>query len=64
MATEDDEIEKSVSEPRSAETDMGSAEQHPLRDQVEAARYLKQSRVRTDPWQSLSLKKVKNPGAV
>lgn len=49
--------------PQSATADGQSATQHPLRDQIEADKYLKNAGARTNPLAALTQTKIVSPGA-
>jgi hypothetical protein len=55
-------IESNLGNPKSAEVDGTSAEQHPLPDQIEADRYLAAKEAMANASRGLRFTKVKHPG--
>ena len=66
MAEEDvkDAIEKNAQGPRSAKGDVGEVQQHSLKDQVAADRYLASREARSEPHKSLRFAKLFPQGRV
>jgi hypothetical protein len=58
-----DAIEKNAQGPRSAKGDVGEVQQHSLKDQAEADRYLASREARSKPHKSLRFAKLSPPGA-
>ncbi len=56
-------IRDNAAGPAKAAGDSGSVEQHSLRDQIEAARYLASKQVAKTPTRSLRLTRLIPPGA-
>ena len=64
MAKElDDTIQDNAAGPRKATGDSGSVEQHPLRDQVEADRYLNSKKAARSKGLGVKVTKLVPPGA-
>ena len=64
MAKElDDTIQDNAAGPRKATGDSGSVEQHPLRDQVEADRYLNSKKAARARGLGVKVTKLVPPGA-
>lgn len=67
MAENDDVIDAlaaNLAQPRRARTDAGEVEQHELDRQVEAAKFIMQSRAAAvSPFRSLRLARMEYPGA-
>ena len=55
-------IKKSAKGPRSAKGDVGEVQQHPLKDQIEADRYLASREARSKPHKALRFAKFSPPG--
>ncbi len=65
MADLDELLEENLSKPRKVKTDEGEVETHSLSDQVEAAKYLAQTRAaKKCVGNSLRQIKLQQPGAV
>jgi hypothetical protein len=67
MANEDviDALAANLAQPRRARTDAGEVEQHELDRQVEAAKFIMQSRAQSvSPFVSLRMAKIESPGAI
>ena len=58
-----DAIEKNAKGPRRAKGDVGEVQQHSLKDQVEADRYLASREARAKPHKALRFAKLSPPGA-
>jgi len=58
-----DAIEKNAKGPRRARGDVGEVQQHSLKDQVEADRYLASREARSKPHKALRFAKLSPPGA-
>ncbi|MFW6119235.1 MAG: hypothetical protein ACOC7S_02775 [Planctomycetota bacterium] len=58
-----DAIEENAKGPRSAKGDVGEVQQHSLKDQVDADRYLASREARSKPHKSLRFAKLSPPGA-
>jgi hypothetical protein len=58
-----DAIEKNAKGPRRAKGDVGEVQQHSLKDQVEADRYLASKKSGNKPTQALRFTKLSPPGA-
>ena len=58
-----DAIEKNAKGPAKASTDAGSAEQHPLTEQIEADRYLASKEAAQTKKRGLRFNKLVPPGA-
>ena len=56
-------IRDNASGPAKASNETGSVEQHPLRDQIEADRYLASKAAVANPKRALRLTKLVPPGA-
>jgi len=56
-------IEKNAQGPKSAKGDVGQVEQHALKDQIEADRYLASREARSKPHKALRFAKFSPPGA-
>jgi hypothetical protein len=56
-------IRDNASGPAKASNETGSVEQHPLRDQIEADRYLASKSAATNPRRALRLTKLVPPSA-
>ncbi len=56
-------IRDNAAGPAKASGDSGSVEQHPLRDQIEADRYLASRQAAAAPARSLRLTRLVPPGA-
>ncbi len=56
-------IRDSASGPAKASNETGSVEQHPLRDQIEADRYLASKEAAANPRKALRFTKISPPGA-
>ena len=56
-------IRDNASGPAKASNETGSVEQHPLRDQIEADRYLASKQAVANPKRALRLTKLVPPGA-
>jgi len=56
-------IEKNAQGPKSAKGDVGQVEQHALKDQIEADRYLASREARSRPHKALRFAKLSPPGA-
>lgn len=56
-----DAIEENAQAPKRAQGDAGSMEQHPLRDQIEADRYLEQAKASAKPARGLRFTKMVMP---
>ncbi len=59
----DQTIRDNASGPAKASNETGSVEQHPLRDQIEADRYLASKDAATNPRKALRFSKLVPPGA-
>jgi len=59
----DDTIQDNAAGPRKASGDSGSVEQHPLRDQVEADRYLSSKKAARSKGLGVKVSKLVPPGA-
>jgi len=57
-----DAIEKNAQGPARARGDMGEVQQHALKDQIEADRYLASREVRSKPHRALRFAKLSPPG--
>jgi len=55
-------IEKNAQGPKSAKGDIGQVEQHALKDQIEADRYLASREARSRPHKALRFAKLSPPG--
>ena len=58
-----DQIRENASGPKAAKGDSASMEQHSLRDQIEADRYLASREARLKPHKALRFAKLSPPGA-
>ena len=58
-----DAIEKNAQGPRSAKGDVGEVQQHSLKDQVAADRYLASKESGDNPTRSMRFTKLSPPGA-
>jgi len=56
-------IEKNAQGPKSAKGDVAQVEQHALKDQIEADRYLASREARSKPHRALRFAKLSPPGA-
>ena len=63
----DDDLDRTIQDnaagPRKAAGDSGSVEQHPLRDQVEADRYLSSKKAARSKGLGVKISKLVPPGA-
>lgn len=59
----DDAIEENAKGPAKASGDAGSVEQHPLPDQIEAAKFLAAKEAAKKPRRGLRFNKLVPPGA-
>lgn len=59
----DDTIEQNAKGPAKASGDAGSVEQHPLPDQIEAAKFLASKEAAQQPKRGLRFNKLVPPGA-
>jgi len=58
-----DAIERNAQGPKSAKGDVGQVEQHPLKDQIEADRYLATRQAKSKPYKALRFAKLSPPAA-
>jgi hypothetical protein len=61
--TLDDAIRENAAGPKRAQGDAGSVEQHGLKDQIEADRYLASKRAAAKPARAIRLTRLVPPGA-
>lgn len=64
MADLSDDIETNAGGPKKVTVDGNSAEQHALKDQIEADRYLKSQDAMTSPKRGISLARFRHQGTV
>jgi hypothetical protein len=62
--TVEDAIRENAEGPKRAQGDSGSVEQHSLKDQIEADRYLSSKQAVQDPKRGLRFTKLVPPGSV
>jgi hypothetical protein len=63
VSEEADEIAASLAKPKRVRTEAGEVEQHPLREQVEAAKFVAAQRAVANPWLCLRFAQITPPGA-
>jgi hypothetical protein len=56
-------IDSNANKPRRGKNEQGEFEQHPLKDQIAADRYVKEQSASDTPWKSMRHAQMRPPGA-